>query len=289
MDWPSHPQPQFGESLTSWVIRQAFANSYSVHEFTNGYLGKKAWFDFDFLNVDDGAFNIVSGHIRGGPGRTAAMTFALYEKVLGGGRKLTSWRTPPSKARRYCPKCLEEDSNPFLRLSWRINFISVCTRHAVVLQSNCPGCLGPFRPTSPNPYYDLTVCGKCGSSLSNPQPEHLDEEEPLLIVTRSLEGVIQGDMNPYAFGWPFSSAELFESLLFLVKFLRYLSSDSSLQRGQQLTVFWNLPISRQLLTDAWQLLHDSKALKSKVNGNKKAFRRFVVIFGCPASLKRILA
>jgi len=48
----------------------------------------------------------------------------------------------------FCPACWAEDNIPYLRLHWRVGFLTTCPRHALVLLDRCPSCgygLAPWR------------------------------------------------------------------------------------------------------------------------------------------------
>lgn len=42
---------------------------------------------------------------------------------------------------RYCPRCLAEDAQPFIRRSWRLAYSVVCHKHHIVLRDCCPHCM----------------------------------------------------------------------------------------------------------------------------------------------------
>lgn len=76
--------------------------------------------------------------------------------------------------RRYCPMCLEEDTVPYLRITWRLATTVICDKHKIAMQDRCPHCgcrLGAVvyrrlvshygRPTDFHRY-----CLKCGGDLT---------------------------------------------------------------------------------------------------------------------------
>src|SRR5437867_4319159 len=58
---------------------------------------------------------------------------------------------------RYCPICLKEDTEPYLRIWWRLLLIPICLKHEVFLQTGCcdPVCLHP------NPINSLLPTMRC--------------------------------------------------------------------------------------------------------------------------------
>ncbi|MFX1297309.1 MAG: TniQ family protein [Promethearchaeota archaeon] len=69
---------------------------------------------------------------------------------------------------RYCPFCLEEDGeHPYFRFYWRLNFISVCTKHNCYLQDICPKCGADVRYWDTKFDQSILECYKCGENLIN--------------------------------------------------------------------------------------------------------------------------
>ncbi len=85
------------------------------------------------------------------------------------------------QASQFCRSCLQE-ARPYLRITWRFSFVTVCPRHLVFLQDCCPSCSAPFSPglddelqESPRVYR----CSACSFDFRNlrntKRPERIDE------------------------------------------------------------------------------------------------------------------
>ena len=157
--WPVHPQPQDDEVLSSWMIRLAQGNGFKIHSFYADFFGheRQIWTrDVDHHAPDwliDGlamrtgvpTMRIISTTLR-------AFESYVFERLNEAGA--TRWLTPLSvyhRTRRaygqqFCPLCLEEDERPYLRRNWRLSFVAVCIRHAVLLQDRCGACRRPLAP-----------------------------------------------------------------------------------------------------------------------------------------------
>jgi hypothetical protein len=44
---------------------------------------------------------------------------------------------------QFCPCCLEEDTRPYFRRSWRLGFVTMCSKHGHLLLERCPRCKHP--------------------------------------------------------------------------------------------------------------------------------------------------
>lgn len=55
---------------------------------------------------------------------------------------------------QLCPWCLRADPEPYLRLTWRLSFVTVCPAHRRLLLDRCPACNEAFSeladPVLPN-------------------------------------------------------------------------------------------------------------------------------------------
>jgi predicted RNA-binding Zn-ribbon protein involved in translation (DUF1610 family) len=74
---------------------------------------------------------------------------------------------PENRVRRLavCAECLEEDTEPYLRLWWMTGWVAVCPRHGTILVARCAWCRGHVRIarlSAVNPFAprDCTSCGK---------------------------------------------------------------------------------------------------------------------------------
>lgn len=73
---------------------------------------------------------------------------------------------------QYCPKCLNSDSIPYFRQSWRIATNEICPIHSALLQISCPHChkninLSVFSQIAYPLKKTLLYCNKCRKSLAH--------------------------------------------------------------------------------------------------------------------------
>ncbi|WP_246051687.1 TniQ family protein [Panacagrimonas perspica] len=84
-------------------------------------------------------------------------------------------RTRKSHGMQYCPKCLEDDEDPYLRAQWRFALQFGCARHGIALRDACPHCDAPLMPHR-RPDGDARKCSECWKNLSA-LPDPLTEPE----------------------------------------------------------------------------------------------------------------
>lgn len=155
---PRHPHPHPGESLSSWLMRLSHANAQRL-----SYLTTHLTDNPNFWHSDP------DRHLRAEifPALTTATGLSearlrelmlpqfvgtLFDRLHP--QAATRWALPYAKrlyagqrgGAVYCPRCLEEKSGPFLRLSWRLSFATVCPEHQLVLRESCPHCGAFFAP-----------------------------------------------------------------------------------------------------------------------------------------------
>lgn len=153
---PIRPRPLPEELLSSWIMRLARANQITLSAFTTTlFPDRTIWArDIDklapqrILETLAEKTAIPVEHIR----QTTLQKYegVLYRKHNPYGN--TRWILPLGKVswKRYgyglqcCPMCLASDEAPYLRLSWRLSWYTVCPRHGVVLIDACPRCQQPL-------------------------------------------------------------------------------------------------------------------------------------------------
>ena len=190
---PGHPQPKPGESLSSWLIRTAYANAERLSYITTYLTGDANFWvhDRDRLLSPE-----LSSRLEAGTGiaseRLQELVLSQYAGTLferlepqGSVRWLLPLAKRGYRASRsgslYCPLCLTEDIHPHLRLSWRVSFVVVCSSHGTALLDACPQCHHPFAPhlndlgAGRNGYLELELpfawCPQCGERLTDVTPE----------------------------------------------------------------------------------------------------------------------
>ncbi|CAM4210398.1 TniQ family protein [Pseudoalteromonas ostreae] len=183
---PVHPQPLPDELFSSWVYRVARSNGQNVFSFCHLLLPELNGRYYDIDNsVNSEAIRTLSLLLRTPYQRAWNTSLDSYAGLL--------YSAPTPKAKRktcilqtgvtknsdkrfclqYCPICLAEQE-PYYKKTWRISFITVCTKHACKLHDRCPQCLKPVKPLlndigQPHkmPFLgDITQCYHCGCQLT---------------------------------------------------------------------------------------------------------------------------
>lgn len=170
-----------GESITSWFVRLARVNAFSLHELASTLLGYSTHsvtgLDLDALPST--ALPVALARGSGVPIEDVYLAgLASWQTLLSGepspGRRwiLAPSRTP-GKARKgrwtqACFACLADDGVPYFRLYWRFAFITECPVHRLPLHDVCPHCGNPLDFPQmdrgfprPQRYWALSRCPHC--------------------------------------------------------------------------------------------------------------------------------
>ena len=184
-----------GESLVSFLIRQALANGFSgAHDYLlarirNGELGIEWVTAFDAGKMEQWAGRLSDE----GPQQNS-----LAKRFL------------QSQPRHFCPDCLDEGA--YWRASWEYTFFAFCPVHRVWLEDRCGSC------DSPVGFWDAAPdCLKCGSRLRFRQQRELIKDEKALtlaqILARSAEaGSWMPDLVDMETPWTLPSPLTYEQL-----------------------------------------------------------------------------
>lgn len=289
--WPIYPQPLDGESLESWIIRQACANCYSPQNFSTVYFRIGEYrYDFDFLSPDSETSERAACSVVGGRPRIMQMTLYQFQSKLPGiteqhyrVRRRFSWINNGSTIRRFCPLCFAEDAIPHLRLIWRLSFVLICPKHKVPLRSECSSCHAPFRPYSKNPHYDIRICAACGSRLAQRRARTVNSTDPRLTAVTCLVGLLDGTIAPADVNWSGDIKALFETLKILLRFVRNVRRSGS----EPYTKFStrDRSVLLEALGEAWQLLQDPDRLSSFIKKHQYVFNA-LTYSDCPDPLRK---
>lgn len=155
------PRPLDAESWGGYLLRLAVRNSYRGVNDLALVLGMKATELLaarpeDVLHRFGVQWRILSshhGHNRAG---------RKVKRVLDSGQPVNF---------RFCPLCLREDSDPYIRAEWDGALGLICSKHDVALLSECSECGEP-----PSYMQRSHLRCRCGASYSNhqasPAPDH---------------------------------------------------------------------------------------------------------------------
>jgi hypothetical protein len=210
--WPYHSKPLQDELLSSWLARVAAGNGLKLHSFTSmTWPGLSLW----NRDVDNFAPPAVVAAMAARTGtdidRAEATTLRAYQGTVfetHNVKGMTSWILPVGvyhrTRRRFglqcCAYCLRESAH--YRRLWRLAFITVCTKHRVVLLDRCPGCRSPIvfhrRDLGDRRVFDaapLVTCHDCGLGLSDFRPKRIAPNARILTFQRALEATIAFGMG----------------------------------------------------------------------------------------------
>lgn len=202
--WPGHPSPLPDETFSSWFRRLACSNGVSAPGLyravlPGSYLHSR---DLDRFACDE----LIAGLGRNTAVPEEEMTFATLRRWTGylfeedDGKSKLLWLPPAgwedskkSFGQQVCPKCLAEDEVPYLRMEWRLAFVTACPRDSTLLIDRCPACAEPIQILkNPSPT-DLGVsCWKCGRDYSRAIAPPSDKYIDLRIQKDLLETAVVG-------------------------------------------------------------------------------------------------
>ena len=183
-----HPRPMPGEILSSWMVRLAHANRYKVQEFYTLYFGRERQIwnrDIDHLAPEwllkglsaQTGIQIEELHSLSLRSFEGIVYENFREKTITRGLLPLGvyHRTRRNYGQQFCPLCLLEDEQAYLRKSWRIAFITTCEKHEVILHDRCEHCKQPMMPhradmtskTGVPANIGIEFCGSCGKKFTD--------------------------------------------------------------------------------------------------------------------------
>lgn len=135
---------------------------------------------------------------------------------------------------QYCPRCFDDDSHPYYRLSWRFVWHTGCQKHGCLLADRCGACHAPLEPHRLDALDGIiALCSRCRDDLRRTETGsfHLDAlkfQAAADQVVRVRQGKY-GDQVVSACAW-------FELSRFFITLLRRSSFGLSLKLNQFLTL-----------------------------------------------------
>lgn len=202
---PLHLKPLPDELLSSWVIRLAYAHGLKLETFSALELGRdKAIWNRDIDKLAPEWLITKLSEITGvSMPAVLSTTLRSYEGVLYEHHQPkgnTQWilplgiyhRTRHDHGLQYCPRCLDEDTEPYFRKRWRLASSIVCTKHKCYLLDACPQCASALAPHRADmqakqylPHGALNAhCWKCGFDLRSAQTTGVKNYSLVLLQTQ---------------------------------------------------------------------------------------------------------
>lgn len=238
----------YGESLTSWLVRAALRHGCSPLTFTYYYWPKyRIWtYDvdkgFDHLDAQiKSDIAILTGHNIDTCNNHILIDFSEDTSVKSENKTSLLWTAPLSKRNRYsrlgypfCPDCMSDDKEAYLKLRWRFTWSVCCTKHKTFLQVDCKNCKQPYQPQLLSPEQQfVNRCHSCFCKIDKAidiTPSNALNEFQLLAdqVFFSKQGVVLGKVV--------SMGQWFEYLLFLINLVRRGLHNPNYMFGKLLTV-----------------------------------------------------
>lgn len=187
-----HPPPQADETLSSWLTRVTRGNGSSLSSWMAAFDGN--YRDPATLDTVEDAplWNRIARAAGLATGAEAIRDMTLLE---------LEQRFQPHAASRwflslaersereghgYCPVCLANDEDPYLRRAWRIEWARWCAVHQRPLERECRSCGAALAPWKAAWHRPFTQCWNCEQDLAlHGQPAQGSAEVPPPFVLRA--------------------------------------------------------------------------------------------------------
>lgn len=232
--------------------------------------------DFDGLDEDSPTFSIVSSAL-GKEINLLAMTWSSFKPLVPDRNMWRFWATSSFEGWRFCPLCVHDDAQPYLRLIWRLKFMVACTRHSVLLASKCSNC-GAKQGNRwlRSKFLSLEKCYRCGYPLEQTPIEPLERGNLGLAAMRDLAELLSGNLHPKEIGWGFRLREFFRTFKFVYGFVRLVRGPKSELTASPKCLFRVQDSSQglSLLEETWCLIRDQDKLGDFIRTNQTLFDRY---------------
>lgn len=220
------------ESLTSWIVRASIKQGCDTTTFTEYYWpGKRLTiYDIDkgYRHLDPSIHKDISILANTDANRVNQHTlthFANELKLVSNNAVGVKWSTPLSKRNQYgrigypyCPDCMQDDQQAFLKLQWRMSWTVCCSKHEKFLQTNCPHCKLPFQPLlSRIELRNINRCYHCEHKIT--KVTSCPVSTTILKYHKLVEGVWLNKQGKI-FGRSVGCDEWFDYLLFAINLTR---------------------------------------------------------------------
>lgn len=159
---PVHLKPKDDELLSSWMVRLAIAHGVQPDTFYSSLVPSKRKFPSHVDEIDDNftfyVLELATGVSRDRiEGTTLTPRQDNLTKYHSAGNLTPQampyqWIMPISSRYKpyhvfglqYCPNCLSEDEAAYFRRRWRFAFVTLCSKHRVLLLDRCTRCSLPI-------------------------------------------------------------------------------------------------------------------------------------------------
>lgn len=177
------PAPYIDELISSWFVRICRRNALTPQEFRVQFFGKREIWNVDIdrsFTADE--LTCVADRLAVNIG--GYLSCLLEDEALpppGVARKRVMLvvglyhRERKRHGMQFCPVCLKEDREAYLRRAWRNALNLTCGTHEVALQDGCPVCDAPVVPHRSKGCV-VSLCHACGSQLASAHTWKVSEE-----------------------------------------------------------------------------------------------------------------
>ena len=225
--WPGRPRLLHDEAFSSWFARTAAGNGLRPAELHHIL---QPGGDRNPRDLDRYADVHLLHRLADCTGREAdALGQSTFRRWAGtvfeGDDGLTkfAWLPPAGRqggrrcfGQQLCPWCLRADAEPYLRLTWRLSFVTTCPVHQRLLLDRCPRCSEPFHILRMDNVREMR-CASCATDL-----RHVTADEPpidAVPIQRDLVRLVSDGwrtLGPYG---PVYSFAVLEILALVTRFL----------------------------------------------------------------------
>lgn len=213
-DWLLPVRLEADELLSSWIIRAAHKQDASIFRFISFY-GAGAFFrDVDMSVPDDMLIQLAKASGISISALRMAMLEPHISRMLDGAAStstINNWVLPiglqPIKrvsGVQFCPLCWQSDSDPYLRINWRLAWQVVCPAHGSLLLDRCSQCGAIISPHFSRPFRStMACCTQCMCDLSA-SPTEVIPERVLAYQARCDQVLHDGHGEAMGRPWPAS-------------------------------------------------------------------------------------
>lgn len=189
------PIPFEDETLSSWMVRTAYAHKTHPHTFTNQYLNYRP--HSFFLTEPDITLTEQMIKTIEQKSDNKIDVQSLMLKTYSGYLQENIFDNPNIFLcdLKYCPVCLREDKVPYFRKTWRVVFYNICHKHKCRMYEHCPECKTKLDISQMyNNELPYTFCHKCGFELKKGRrvPIHKKYNSSIAYQNKILETINNG-------------------------------------------------------------------------------------------------
>lgn len=193
------PQPISDESSASWFYRLCNLHQRSARDILSA---------MDITRMSDPDIDLTEEHvrilIRGTqiPATSVAPLANTFVHIPRSARRLVLRHEAPdgTGTYAYCPQCLAEDEEPYLRIAWRVTHWDFCSTHRVKMCSQCWKCAGYLRAqrvAGRSHLTSLRFCAECNADLGMAAREDVSESCDVELALATQKAYVAAYLKGY--------------------------------------------------------------------------------------------